>query len=745
MSTYPKSLTIGLKADTRDSDQKLRDTEGKVLKLTDRLWSVKLDADDKEGLLKLKTFETELDKLSRKVSRPHVSIDGIEKADLQLDRLDLKLDRINEKTSGNGGLFSNVLKGLFSSKGFNPNNLASGEAAESAEFGLSALASPGGLGIVSLLSSFLPGILGLGIGGLAGAGGAFGALSLDKSASKQGSSLLAGLEKDLLGSLTAQGSTGTRDSIGNRVGGAIPTMSFVTGLDGIMKQIGQDAKTLGPDLAGMFRASLPFLSAFTSMMEQAAKVMLPAFTQSMHQMVSSGALKEMTQGLVILITDLARFITAMGPALKPSADIFRDTMMILGTGIDGLGHLIAAFAQAWDIVFKTSEMTWKVFFDLITGGNIKGVENAFDEWRHDTASILVTMGADFGSFQHDISHIFDDIRHDVSATWSAMWRDVFGALQSGVRQDINFVKVDLLDALVSDVRWLGGQFMSLGKAAISDLWSGLKSGASSITSWLSGFAHGVIGVLKKVFGIFSPSRAFYSIGQNLMHGLSQGIQSKANTVSGALGNVSGNVKRWASTVQEALKLNNLPLSLTAQVLHQISTESGGNPMAINLSDINAQHGDPSRGLLQTIGTTFAEYHVAGTSWDIYNPLANVAAAIDYAKHVYGPTLMRDGMGLGSGRGYALGGWITEPIAGVGLRSGSGYSFGELGPEYVSPAGKYGGGHGGDTYIITCHKLLPIPKRSHAKPFKQFDVTNSITVTNRLESADLHFLAVMTAG
>jgi SLT domain-containing protein len=97
--------------------------------------------------------------------------------------------------------------------------------------------------------------------------------------------------------------------------------------------------------------------------------------------------------------------------------------------------------------------------------------------------------------------------------------------------------------------------------------------------------------------------------------------------------------------------------LLGRVLFQMQTESGGNPNAINLGDINARMGDPSRGLMQTIGSTFAAYHWPGTSWNIFNPFANIAAALNYARHVYGPSLMSGGMGIGSGHGYDHGGFL----------------------------------------------------------------------------------------
>ncbi len=64
-------------------------------------------------------------------------------------------------------------------------------------------------------------------------------------------------------------------------------------------------------------------------------------------------------------------------------------------------------------------------------------------------------------------------------------------------------------------------------------------------------------------------------------------------------------------------------------------ESSGNPNAINNWDINAINGVPSKGLLQVIQPTFNAYHVPGTSWNIYDPVANITAAANYAAHRYG--------------------------------------------------------------------------------------------------------------
>jgi hypothetical protein len=75
---------------------------------------------------------------------------------------------------------------------------------------------------------------------------------------------------------------------------------------------------------------------------------------------------------------------------------------------------------------------------------------------------------------------------------------------------------------------------------------------------------------------------------------------------------------------------------TYEGLHRnIIRESSGDPNAINLWDINAINGTPSIGLLQVIQPTFDAYHVEGTPYDIYDPVANLTAAANYAADRYG--------------------------------------------------------------------------------------------------------------
>ncbi|MFF5973747.1 transglycosylase SLT domain-containing protein [Streptomyces sp. NPDC012769] len=168
--------------------------------------------------------------------------------------------------------------------------------------------------------------------------------------------------------------------------------------------------------------------------------------------------------------------------------------------------------------------------------------------------------------------------------------------------------------------------------------------------------------------------------KKLLKGLIEKLVSEDNKAKEAFEamSVAGakSVQAWAPLAAKAIQMGGLDKSQLQAFLALMSAESGGNPNAINRWDINAKNGVPSQGLMQVIPTTFAANHVPGTSRNILDPLANMAAAARYIKNRYG--------GKVPGSPYADG--TTNATAGLHL-------VGEEGPELVTSPGyaNFGGG------------------------------------------------------
>ena len=115
---------------------------------------------------------------------------------------------------------------------------------------------------------------------------------------------------------------------------------------------------------------------------------------------------------------------------------------------------------------------------------------------------------------------------------------------------------------------------------------------------------------------------------------------------------TGGLDGW---IAQALQVMGLPQRLAPGVKKIILAESGGNPHAVNHWDSNAVRGTPSRGLMQTIPSTFRTYvHPELADRPITDPVANITAGVRYMIDRYGMETVAAGGrsdGLGSYVGY----------------------------------------------------------------------------------------------
>ncbi|WP_327725722.1 phage tail tape measure protein [Streptomyces europaeiscabiei] len=187
--------------------------------------------------------------------------------------------------------------------------------------------------------------------------------------------------------------------------------------------------------------------------------------------------------------------------------------------------------------------------------------------------------------------------------------------------------------VIGDVTdWLGGTAKKVGGAVM---------GAADFLSDPSKMWDKATGFIRDRIAKIGQTRWAKAVGKfplKMLSGLKDKIVESAGGFFGgsSSADIGGSgVKRWSNVVLQALKMVGQPASLLPVVLRRMNQESGGNPRAINNWDINAKNGDPSRGLMQTIGATFNAYAGKLRGRGIYDPLANIYASMRYALSRYG--------------------------------------------------------------------------------------------------------------
>jgi hypothetical protein len=290
----------------------------------------------------------------------------------------------------------------------------------------------------------------------------------------------------------------------------------------------------------------------------------------------------------------------------------------------------------------------------------------------------------------------------VAGTYKAISDPLFATLPHGLIPDFTHKTADSLAASV--VEWIRGKEEVLGDFSGADGTSapliieylnskGIHGGATTTTggkhadgSWhYKGMAvdfgnaawpnqRGIFNVFDAVRGsllelFWDPAGHYIKNGRVIPgaiggHGDHVHVAATMDAMNRLLGRSTGPagetkpVGAWRGLVLQVLAELGLSGSLVGKVLSQMQTESGGNAGAVQgVRDVNSASGNLARGLMQVIPPTFNAYAGPYRGAGIFNPHANLYAALNYARHRYGPGLS----GLGQGHGYDSGGYLMPGL------------------------------------------------------------------------------------
>ncbi|AMV65204.1 Phage tail length tape-measure protein [Pediococcus damnosus] len=385
----------------------------------------------------------------------------------------------------------------------------------------------------------------------------------------------------------------------------------------------------------------------------------------------------------------------------------------IGSFFGGIGSGISdAVSGAVSTVKKDTSWLKKLFTTAtkIIKHPIKSVESLFKYSKNGTKGIFQDLG----------KGMFDKTAKNVKNWWSSLWSmvnlngDGAGGDTTGLLSAVEkygkghkyvwgadgpnsfdcsgLVMYALKKAFgISYPHFSGSQYsktkhISKSEAQAGDLvfWGpgkhvGVYAGGDKYYSAFSPSAHPNIGMYSLSGSVPGYSPLFGSV-KGLSH--SKGKSSKTSTkgikgqvgsgfwkmiskladkfgLDGSESNPAGDgVERWRSDVKKALKANGFSASSSevAAWMRVISRESGGNPKAINKWDSNARAGHPSKGLVQTIDSTFNGNKFKGHD-NIYNGFDDLLAGIHYMKAKYGSGASAFARVSGS-KGYANGGFSS---------------------------------------------------------------------------------------
>jgi hypothetical protein len=388
--------------------------------LSKRVATPTVDLRDKKARLGLADAQVKLDRLSKTVANPKITVEGLRRAELGILRVDAMLDGLDAKHAKPRGGFLGMLGGL----------LGGGGAASGAGPGLGALASTGPYGAAalgaggvlaaSLAPAALPTLAGAGLGGL----GAF--LAAPKAISKAFSGMAAAVKHDLA-----------------------PLRPLFAG---IFAPLPGFVRSIGPQLRDMFKASVPFLKLFVTFGQQAAKQILPVMTQALRQMRPS--LPIIAQGLAAIVQGLADMVKAIGPrGMKASAQIFMNLCKVMGLALTVFGKTINFTAVA---VFEAAHK----------------IHGWWDWLRAHTAAV-------FDGMRHDIARDWDLIYSNTIGAVIRIVRGVLrwiGSLPGAVRRIFSGAGKWLFSAGQQVIQGLWNGLLSI--------WKKVTSWISGIASWI---------------------------------------------------------------------------------------------------------------------------------------------------------------------------------------------------------------------------------------------------------------------
>ena len=262
--------------------------------------------------------------------------------------------------------------------------------------------------------------------------------------------------------------------------------------------------------------------------------------------------KKLPEIAVHLLTAIGNIAIALWEAVKevfgPAADWFGE---LFGGAIERIkavfSPIIDFFAAVWDKIkgvfsavadffgnaFESAKNTAQKKFEGIKSfmgevwGNIKQTLAPVVEW----------IGARFGEAYEYAKKKFEPIKDAMAASWENIkatfapvgewFSENFGWAVDGIKKAFDGIK-KWAEGIWNDIKdaFKTGDFLTIGKNIVEGLWNGIKGAWDWLKKQVAGLIDGLIGGVKDMLGIHSPSKVFEEIGTDTIEGFEIGFTNR---------------------------------------------------------------------------------------------------------------------------------------------------------------------------------------------------------------------------
>ena len=286
-------------------------------------------------------------------------------------------------------------------------------------------------------------------------------------------------------------------------------------------------------------------SAFNSFKAKLASTFLPQIK------LMSTSLIDLFEGKKT-ITDIINVIKEMLPQiLEAISEIFEKVNTAI---VDSLPEILDAVIQVVLRVAKELGKQLPKLLPKITEGLLRMVEVIIDNIDlFIDAAIEIVLGLADGLIQA-LPQLIEKIPVIIDKLIDAITKNLPKLIEAGINLIIKLAEgvikglpklvekiPEIISSLVEGLKEGISDIYNVGVNLIEGLWDGIKSMKDWLWEKIKGFGSGVIGWLKGIFGIASPSKVMMQIGEYMGEGLAIGIESTAEEVQNAMSSLTGGV------------------------------------------------------------------------------------------------------------------------------------------------------------------------------------------------------------